>query len=75
MSFCDLRYANGKSYELAGFNLEHVSLGWSWSDGKTKFNRLQCKAGNGKSEAQNAADRGWFKVYDAGQAKYVKVAV
>ncbi len=72
VSFCDMRYATGKSYILNGFSLEGVSLGWSWTDNKNRFNRLKCKAGNGKTELENAKELGWNKIYDAGQAKFVK---
>lgn len=73
ISFCDLRYATGKSYEVNGFKKVNTSQGWCWTDGKQRFNRLTCKAGNGKTEAENAKDLNWFKIYDAGQAKYIKI--
>lgn len=73
VSFCDLRYATGSSYEKAGFfKASKPSLGWCWVDNKKRHNRLLCKAGNGKTEKENAAQKKWLKIYDAGQAKYVK---
>lgn len=74
ISFCDLRYTTGKSYERAGFKRVNVTLGFFWYDYKLeqRLNRLKCKAGDGKTEAQNAAEKGYIKLYDAGQAKYVK---
>lgn len=75
ISFCDLRYATGKSYEKAGFKRVGITLGFYWTDHKQRFNRLKCKAGNGKTQAQNAAEKGWLKIYDAGQAKYVKTLI
>lgn len=72
VSFCDLRYATGTSYEKAGFKRTSVTLGWCWGYGINRYNRLMCKASNGKTEAENAASKGWYKIYDAGQAKYVK---
>ena len=74
ISFCDLRYATGRSYETLGFKLENISQGWCWTNhsrGFQRFNRLQCRAGGGKTERENAAEKGWVKIYDAGQAKYV----
>lgn len=72
ISFCDLRYANGGSYKKAGFKLVSISQGWQWTDYKERYNRLLCKAGNDKSEKENALEKDWIKIYDAGQAKYVK---
>lgn len=71
ISFCDLRYATGKSYVNAGFILENISLGWNWTDYKKRYNRLACRAGEGKSELEHAKELGWSKIYDAGQARYV----
>ena len=71
ISYCDLRYATGNSYIKAGFKLEHVTQGWCWTDKYKRYNRLYCKAGNGKTERENAQVQGLVKLYDAGQAKYV----
>lgn len=71
VSFCDLRYATGKSYKTLGFQLESISQGWCWSDGVNRFNRLACKADGGKTEKENAMEKNWTRIYDAGQAKYV----
>jgi hypothetical protein len=70
-SFCDLRYSTGDSYINNGFKLANIGLGWCWTDKYTRFNRLSCTAGVDKSEMDNARERGWFKIYDAGQAKYI----
>ena len=74
-SFVDRRYATGQSLEILGFKLVGVTLGWQWTDGKITFNRQQCVANMDDrklSEAQHAIELGWDKIYDAGQAKYVK---
>ena len=70
-SFCDLRYATGSSYEKLGFFVQKETLGWCWTDRKSRYNRLMCKAGNGNTERENAQKRGWFRIYDAGQRKYL----
>lgn len=72
ISWVDLRYANGHSLELAGFKCERITLGWHWTDGTYTFNRLACRAGQGKTERENAEARGLKKIYDAGQALWVK---
>ena len=71
ISYCDLRYATGNSYIKAGFKLVGTTQGWCWTDSKQRYNRLACKAGNGKTEKENAKELGWYKIYDAGQAKYI----
>lgn len=74
-SFCDLRYATGASYTRNGFELVGVTQGWNWTDGKFIFNRLSCRANMDErrlTEAEHAAELGLYKIYDAGQAKYVK---
>ena len=75
-SFCDLRYATGGSYTRNGFSLQSVTQGWNWTDGRFVFNRLTCRANMDErklSEAEHAKEMGIYKIYDAGQAKYVKM--
>jgi hypothetical protein len=74
-SFVDLRYSDGHSLERIGFKKESVTLGWKWTNGKDTFNRLYCRANMDKrnlSEKDCAKEKGLLKLYDAGQAKYVK---
>lgn len=70
-SFCDLRYSDGQVYEKNGFIEHHTSLGWCWTDFVSTFNRLQCRAGEGRTEDENAEKLGWVRIYDAGQRLYV----
>lgn len=70
-SFCDLRYGNGHSYEALGFKNIGETIGFSWTDGTARFNRLYCTALKGKTQKENAIDMKLFKIYDAGQRKYV----
>ena len=69
-SFCDLRYSQGDVYEKNGFVNVRESLGWSWTDFKVTYNRLQCRASEGRTERENAEELGWVKIYDAGQRLY-----
>lgn len=74
-SFVDLRYATGHSYLKIGFELQGTSLGWSWTDGINVFNRLKCRANMDDrqlSQEEHAKELKWYKIYDAGQAKYIK---
>jgi len=72
VTFCDLRYATGVTYEKAGFFAAGETLGWQWVNGTKRFNRLHCRAGNGKTEKENAELLKLNKIYDAGQRKYIK---
>ena len=75
-SFVDLRYGSGSSLEVLGFRLESTTLGWRWTDFDNTFNRLRCTANmdeRGLSQEEHAEELGWVKIYDAGQAKFLKV--
>ena len=77
-SFVDLRYHRGSGYDKSGFARMGVSEGWSWTDGEAVYHRLKCRANmdhRGLTEAQHAAELGWWKIKDAGQAKYLKTIV
>lgn len=75
VSFVDLRYATGHSLERLGFSLAGITLGWKWTDGAHSYNRLACRANMDErklSEVEYAAELKWRKIYDAGQAKFIK---
>lgn len=74
-NWVDLRYGTGNHLLKKGFKFQKETLGWKWTDGKTTFNRLKCRANmdSRKLTQQEYADElGWFKIYDAGQRLYVK---
>lgn len=75
ISYCDLRYSSGESYEKTGFTKEGAHVGFWWTNGYQVFNRLYCRANmddRGLSQREHAAEMGLFKVYDSGHYKYVK---
>jgi hypothetical protein len=74
-SFVDLRYATGYSLEKIGFTYDHTTLGWRWTDGFKTYNRLRCRANMDERDLpqeEYAAELGWVKIYDAGQALFIK---
>lgn len=76
VSYCDLRYSDGASYIATGFELKGITQGFLWSDGYRTYNRLHCMANMDDRmlpEAAYAKERNLFKLFDAGQAKYLKV--
>jgi len=76
VSYCDLRYASGSSYLTCGFEKINESLGFTWTDGVNIFNRLHCRANMDERllpEAAYASEMKLFRLYDAGQAKYLKI--
>lgn len=75
ISFCDMRYSTGVSYEKLGFTKASTTLGWNWTDKYNTYNRLKCRANMDSrklSEKDHAQELKLYRIYDAGQAKYVK---
>lgn len=75
VNFVDLRYGTGKYLLQLDFKLVSKSLGWKWTDGANTYNRRKCRANMDErrlTEKEHASELGWYKIYDAGQAKYVR---
>jgi len=71
----DLRYGDGKSILSLGFALANTTQGFSWTDYRNRFNRRQCRANmdiRKMTEKDHSQELGWYKIYDAGQAKFIK---
>jgi hypothetical protein len=71
----DLRYGTGNFLLNNNFILKRDTLGWKWTDFKTTYNRLRCRANmdeRGLSEREHAEELGWVKIYDAGQRLYIR---
>lgn len=64
ISFCDLRYGDGHSYEKLGFKKESESISFRWTNGRETFHRLRCPT------MREAKEKSWFRIWDAGQRKY-----
>lgn len=76
INFVDLRYGTGKHLINKGFILDGITLGWKWTDGNLTYNRLKCRANMDErkfTEREHAAELKWYKIYDAGQAKYIRL--
>lgn len=68
--WADLRYGTGNYLKKLGFHKERETLGFKWTDKKRTYNRLGCRANmdkRGLSQAEQADEWGWSKIYDAGQ--------
>jgi len=75
INYVDLRYGTGIHLVSKGFLLEKVTLGWNWTDGVNTYNRLHCRANMDErnlTQKEHAKEQGLYKIYDAGQAKYIK---
>ena len=75
-NWVDLRYGTGEHLESKGFVKIKETIGWKWTDYKTTFNRLACRANMDErkmTESQYAKEKKWFKIYDAGQRLWVKI--
>jgi DNA-directed RNA polymerase subunit RPC12/RpoP len=67
----DLRYADGHGLELLGFEKISERLGYQYTDGHTRRDKRQFRVAAGVNERKEAAERGWFRIYDAGKSTYV----
>jgi len=75
-NWVDLRYGTGIQLLNQGFELKKETLGWRWTDCKTTYNRLKCRANMDSrklTQQQHADELNWYKIYDAGQRLYIKV--
>jgi hypothetical protein len=65
MSFVDRRYGSGQYLVNLGFILENEDVSFRWTDGNKTFHRMSFPSNSGYSCKL-------FKIYDCGQAKYIK---
>jgi len=75
-SFVDLRYGDGSSYKKTNWRYEGTTQSFKWVDGLETYHRLKCRANmdeRGLTQAQQAEELGWWRVYDAGQSRYSKL--
>ena len=74
-NWVDLRYGTGVHLLTKEFTQRTETLGWSWTNGASTFNRLKCRANMDARklpEKKHAEELGWYRIYDAGQRLYVK---
>lgn len=64
-TFVDLRYGSGEYLEGLGFFKEAQHLSFRWTRGGVSVHRMKFRGNSGYEE-------GWYKIWDCGQAKYVK---
>lgn len=65
-TFVDRRYGDGEYLSLLGFNFVSCYKSFQWTDTKNTFHRMRFKSNSGY-------DFGLHKIWDCGQAKYVKL--
>lgn len=68
----DLRYGVGHHLLQQGFSHARDTIGWCWTDGKRRYNRLHCRAGDGMTENEAASAKKLLRIFDAGQRLYIK---
>jgi hypothetical protein len=64
-TFIDLRYGTGDYLPLLGFTKESEYLSFNWTNGKDRLHRMQFPGNSGY-------ENGYYKLWDCGQAKYIK---
>jgi hypothetical protein len=67
----DLRYATGHSLERAGFVRTGVALGYEYTRSNRRRGKRDFRVPAGVDEEAEAAKQGFFRIYNAGRAKYV----
>lgn len=76
LNWVDARYGTGKHLLNKGFECPSANEGFWWTDKNgILINRLKCRANIDErrlTEKQQAEEWGWWRVYDAGQIKYIK---
>jgi len=83
-SFCDLSFFTGESYYKAGFKLEYITkpnyiyvksnmVRSRQQMMKHKLHKLFDNFDSNLTEVQNCNNNGWFRLFDAGNAKFIKV--
>lgn len=64
-TFIDLRYGHGEYLQSLGFEHQSTHLSFKWTDGKRTTHRMTFRSNSGY-------DHNLYKIWDCGQAKYVK---
>jgi hypothetical protein len=67
----DLRYADGHSLLKAGFTYVNTQINYEYTDSKTRKDKRQFRVPAGANEELEAAKQGWYRIYNAGRAKYI----
>jgi very-short-patch-repair endonuclease/DNA-binding CsgD family transcriptional regulator len=66
VTFIDLRYGQGTYLQNLGFQHVGTHTSFKWTDGHGIYNRMQFPNNTGY-------DKGLFKIWDCGQAKWIKI--
>jgi hypothetical protein len=66
LTFIDLRYGSGEYLVDLGFNYVSVNVSFKWTKAGESVHRMKFPSSSGYAD-------GWNKVWDCGQAKYIKV--
>ena len=67
----DLRYADGHSLEKAGFVPVKTYQQYQYTDGVNRKDKRVFRVKAGIDETQAAADKGWYRIWDAGRRAYL----
>ncbi len=65
VTFIDRRYGKGNYLEALGFAFIGCHKSFKWTNGKESCHRMRFKGNTGY-------DEGWAKIFDCGQAKYLR---
>ena len=85
ITYCDIRYFKGTSYEKVGFNLSHISQPDYYYFHNLNINKLYHRSSfqkhklkdkleifdKNKTEVQNMLDNGYYRIFDCGNKVFV----
>lgn len=72
LTYSDCRYSQGITYEKYGFSFEgHTGIGYDYTDFKQRYGRFKFRAKNGLTEKQVAEENNVYKIYNAGNYRWV----
>jgi hypothetical protein len=71
-TFADLRWHTGELYEKLGFQFEKIiDSEYYYSDGQQRKTKYSFRVPAGISEIEEAAKKGWHRVFDIGKKRFV----
>lgn len=71
LTFSDNRFHTGDLYEKLGFRFEEeIPPDYYYTNGTTRKSKFAFRVPAGVNEEEEAARKGWFRIYDSGKKRY-----
>lgn len=74
MTYVDRSHGEGKGYLKAGMTFHsETTVSFSYTDGEIRYDRLKFCAQDGMTEAEYAASKGVYRIFESGNKVFVKM--